>query len=94
LPREWKQARVRAIPKSNKTKLLSVQGYCGISLLSIPGKCLERLVTERLNSFLESAGQTRPQKYGFTTGKASADAIKSVLKYVRDSRRTGKIAVF
>jgi hypothetical protein len=44
--------------------------------MSIPGKCLESLVTERLNYFLETAGQTRPQQYGFTADKATADAIK------------------
>jgi hypothetical protein len=63
------------------------QGYRGISLLSIPGKCLEKLVTERLNYFLESARQTRPQQYGFTAGKSTADAIKSILEFVRHSRK-------
>jgi hypothetical protein len=44
-PKEWKRARVIAIPKSHETKLHSVQGYRGISL-SIPGKSLEKLVKE------------------------------------------------
>jgi hypothetical protein len=89
-PREWKQARVIAIPKSNKTKLHSVQGYRGISLLSIPDKCLEMLLTERLNYFLESAGQTKPQQYGFTAGKTTVDAIKIVLEFVCHGRRVGQ----
>jgi len=41
-PKEWKKARVIAIHKSDKTKLHSVQGYRGISLLSIPGKYVEK----------------------------------------------------
>ena len=77
-PKEWKMSRVIAIPKSNRNKLQSVQGYRGISLLSIPGKCLEKLVTERLNYYLESAGHTPMQQYRFTAGRSTVDAIKAV----------------
>jgi hypothetical protein len=51
-----------------KIKLWLVQGYCSNSLLSIPGKCLEKLVIERLKYFLESKGQIPPQQYGFMAG--------------------------
>ena len=71
------------------TKLHSVQGYCGISLLSIPGKCIENVVIERLNYFLESAGQIPPQ-HGFTTGISTTDAIKAFLGSVRHSRQIGQ----
>jgi len=40
-PKVWKKVKVTAVPKADKTKLRSVEGYRGISLLSIPGKCLE-----------------------------------------------------
>jgi hypothetical protein len=76
-PKEWKKAKVTAISKSNKTKLRYVQGYRGISLLSVPGKCLEKLVTERLNYFLESTGQIPSLQYGFTAGRSTTDAIKT-----------------
>jgi len=89
-PKEWKKARVIAIPKSDKTKLLSVLGYRGSSLLSVPGKCLEKLVIERLNYFLESAGQLPPQQCGFTAGRSTADAIKAVSEFVRQSRKLGQ----
>jgi hypothetical protein len=55
-PKEWKKARVIAIPKSEKTKLQTVQGHGDISLLSIPGKFLENIVIGRLKYFLETAG--------------------------------------
>jgi hypothetical protein len=57
-PTEWKKARVIAIPKSDRNNTHSVQGYRGICLLSIPGKYLEKLVTERLNYFVEFARHT------------------------------------
>jgi hypothetical protein len=89
-PKEWKKARVIAIPKSDRTKLHSVQGYRGISLLSIPGKCLEKLAIERLNYFLESAGHTPPQQYGFTASRPTADATKAVSEHVSCCRSKGQ----
>jgi len=86
-PKVWKEARVIAIPKSDRTKIHSVKGYRGISLLSIPGKCLEKLVIERLNYFLESAGQLPLQQYGFTGGRSTADAIKAVSEFVCHNRK-------
>ena len=86
-PKEWKKTRVIAIPKSDKTKLHSIQGYRGISLLSIPGKCLEKLVIVSLNYFLETTGQIPSLQYGFTAGRSTADAIKTVLEFVEHSRK-------
>jgi len=86
-PKEREKARVIATPKSDKTKLHPVKGYRGISLLSIQGKCLEKLVIERLNYFLESSGELPPQQYGFTAGRSTADAIKVVSEFVRQNRK-------
>jgi len=61
----------------------------GQQLLSIPGKCLENLVIERLNYFLETIGQIPSLQYGFTAGKCRADAIKTVLEFVEHSRKLG-----
>ena len=88
-PEVWKRARVIAIPKTDKSKHHTVQGYRGVSLLSIPGKYLEKLVVGRLNYFLESTGQIPPQQYGFTAGRSTSDAIKSVIEFVRRSGKLG-----
>ena len=85
----WKTADVLAIPKADRSKLHSVSGYRGISLLSVPGKCLEKLVIERLNHFLVSSNCIPPQQYGFTQGKSTTDAIKAVIEFVRNTRSTG-----
>ena len=55
-PKVWKNARAIAISKEDKIKLRYVEGYRGISLLSIPGKCLENIVTGRLIYYLETSG--------------------------------------
>ena len=88
-PKVWKEARVIAIPKSDRRKLLSVTGYRGISLLSIPGKCLEKLVMERLDFSLHEKTLIPPQQYGFIAGKSSTDAIKAVSDIVHQGRSKG-----
>jgi hypothetical protein len=70
----------------DKTKLRS-EGYRGISL-SIPGKCLVKLVTEWLNHFLETTGQISLQ-FALTPGRSTADAIKTVSDFVGHSRKRG-----
>ena len=57
--------------------------------MSIPGKCLENLVTERLNYFLETNGQISPLQFGFTAGRSTVDAIKTVSEFVGHSRKCG-----
>jgi hypothetical protein len=86
-PKVWKKARIIHIPKTNKKLLHTVQGYRGISLLSIPGKCLEKLVIGRLTYFLESTNQIPPQQYGFTVGRSTSDAIQTVTEFVRRNRK-------
>jgi hypothetical protein len=88
-PKVWKTARAIAIPKVDRTKLSKVEGYRGISLLSIPGKWLEKLVTGWLNYFLATSGQTSPLQFGFTASRSTADAIKTVIDFVRTSRKRG-----
>ena len=83
----WKRANVIPIPKTYKNKLHTAQGYRGINLLSIPGKCLEKLVIGRLNHFLESTEQIPPQQYGFTARRSTADATKTVIQFARRSRK-------
>jgi len=85
----WKTARAIAIPKTDKSKLHTVQSYRGISLLPIPGKCLETLVIGRLNFFLESTGQIPPQQFGFIVGRSTSDAIQKVIESVRRGRKLG-----
>jgi retron-type reverse transcriptase len=88
-PKAWKTARVIAIPKKDKSKLHTLDGYRGISLLPIIGKCLESLVIERLKSFLELSGLNAPQQFGFTAGRSTVDAIQKVIESVTSGRAQG-----
>jgi hypothetical protein len=84
----WKGARAIAILKMDKSKLHTVQGR-SISLLSVAGKCLGKLVVRRLNYFLESTRQIPPQQYGFTAGRSTVDTIKMVIEMVHRTKKQG-----
>ena len=52
LPSDWKSADVKFLRKSGKKNYNSASAYRPISLTSCLGKCLERIITVRLNGFL------------------------------------------
>ena len=82
-PEIWKHAEVIAIPRADKSKHNTISGYRVISLLSVPGKCVEKLAMNRLNFFLENTKRVPVQQYGFIAGKSTTDAIKTVISFVR-----------
>jgi len=45
-----------------------------------------KLVIERLNYYLESTAHLSPQQYGFTAGRSTAYAIRTVTEFVCHSR--------
>ena len=58
-----------------------------VSLLAIPGKCLEKLLVGRLNYFPNLNAHIHPQQYGFTEGRSTVDAIKAVVEFVRNNKQ-------
>jgi hypothetical protein len=87
LPKSVEKTSVIPITKTNKKILHKVQGCRGISLLSIPGKCLKKFVIGRLTYFLESTKQIPPQQYGFIVDRSTSDAIQTVTEFVRRNRK-------
>jgi hypothetical protein len=67
-----------------------VEGFRGISLLTIPGKCLEKIVIGRLNHFLAQNGHITSLQFGFTAGRTTADAIETVTQFVENTRKLNK----
>jgi hypothetical protein len=90
-PTVWKVARVLTIPKGDKNKHRSVEGFRGISLLSIPGKCVEKIVMGRLNHFLATNAHIAPLQFGFTAGRTATDAIETVTK--KTFKPSGKVTI-
>jgi hypothetical protein len=81
---------VITIPKADKSKHHSVEGFRGISLLSTPSKCLEKLVIGRLNHFLVTYGHIASLQFGFMVGRTTADAIETVIQFVENFRKRNK----
>jgi hypothetical protein len=86
-PTVWKVARVLTIPKADKNKHRSVEGFRGISL-SIPSKCLEKIVMGRLNHFLATNGHIAPLQFSFTAGRTMTDAIETITKNIETIRKS------
>lgn len=62
-PSSWKLSRVNPIFK--KGSPTEVNNYRPISLLSIPGKILEDVVSDTLNNHLETQGLLSHRQWGF-----------------------------
>ena len=74
------------IPKSDKSRLTSVSGYRGISLLSVPGKCFEKLIISRLSKYLVRTNNIRNQQYSFKVKISTEHAIKRVTDFLLEFR--------
>jgi hypothetical protein len=70
----WKQAIVNMIPKKDGYSC-DANKYRPISLLSCIGKLIERLIKNRLLSFLEQNSILVPQQSGFRKNRSTQDNI-------------------
>ena len=73
-PTTWKHAIVRMIWKTGKDPTI-VTSYRPISLLSIPGKLFERIISNRISNHLENSGYFVNSQYGFRRRKRTTDAL-------------------
>ncbi|MPC44696.1 RNA-directed DNA polymerase from mobile element jockey [Portunus trituberculatus] len=73
-PNEFKQAEMRMILKAGKVPT-HLENYCLISLLEVPGKLLERIITSWLRIHLETGNLLYPAQYGFRSGRGAVHAI-------------------
>ena len=68
---------MRMIPKPGKVPTRP-DSYRPVSLLEVPGKLLEKIVTKRLQDDLEGIKNLHPAQYGFRRGTGTAHAIAVV----------------
>ena len=76
LPSQWKQAQVKCLHKKGNT--LDCENYRPISLLSIPGKLLENVVSQQLDNFLYSNNLISLNQWGFRKGSSPELLLLSV----------------
>ncbi|ROT62222.1 putative RNA-directed DNA polymerase from transposon X-element [Penaeus vannamei] len=73
-PDKFKHATITLIAKSGKSAH-EVGNYRPISLLEVPGKLLERLITRRLITHLENNNKHNSRQYGFRPHRRTESAI-------------------
>lgn len=75
VPTVWKEAIIVPIPKKGKDQKKKPQNYRPINLLSCIGKLLERMVNNRLQTYLEQNNLLSPTQTGFRQHRATTDIL-------------------
>ena len=81
VPNDWKLGDLIKIPK--KGDLQNCDNYRGISLLSVPGKVLNRVVLERLRVAVDP--NLRENQAGFRKGRSRTDQIATLRIIIKQS---------
>ena len=77
LPDEWKKGKITALFKKGSKKVAS--NYRPVSLTSIVCKCLEKIVRERIISFMKNEKLFSNRQYGFISGRSTQLQLLEVL---------------
>ncbi|GBM27802.1 hypothetical protein AVEN_269754-1 [Araneus ventricosus] len=88
----WKQAKVILIPKEVKT-LSDPSAYRPICLLSIWGKILDEIISQRLIYELETNSKLSNNQFGFRRGHSTIMALEQILNYIQTSKLAKKITI-
>ena len=72
-PDIWKRANV--IPLFKGGDLTNVNNYRPISLLSLPGKIIEKIIHSQINNFLDDNHLLNSKQDGFRKGRSTIDTI-------------------
>lgn len=86
----WKITTITLIPKENKDNNLR-ENYRPISLLPVWEKVLDKLITNKLMSFLEVRNILNPSQFGFRKKDSTVDALNMVKTYIDDNLRNKQI---
>ena len=74
IPEDWKEGYLEKVPK--KGDLANCNNYRGITMLSVPGKILSRIILQRLIDALEEI--LRDQQMGFRKNRSCTDHIATL----------------
>ena len=92
-PTRMKIAKV--IPIFKKGSRTEINNYRPISLLPVLSKCLEKIMFNRVNSFLVKNDIVTHSQFGFTKNKSTVDAMVNFMdKISNQSKNTHTLSVF
>ena len=76
IPDDWKRANIVPIHKSGD--IGCIKNYRPISLCSVVGKLLERVVTKNVVEYMKTSGLISPQQHGFVSGHSCTTLLTKV----------------
>ncbi|MCG7878799.1 MAG: reverse transcriptase domain-containing protein [Candidatus Thiodiazotropha endolucinida] len=96
LPAQWKEAKVKFLKKAGKASYHNPSSYRPISLTSILGKCMERIIYTRLYSYAEHHNLIDPEQEGFRRFHGTSMALLRVVQNAMDgfNERESTVGVF
>jgi ribonuclease HI len=89
-PTIWKKSKVQILTKPGNRSPEDPSTYRPISLLSVFGKLLEKLMIDRIMHYLYSNQLLSENQFGFTPQTSTTDAIIRVKDFVFKSLKKGK----
>ena len=86
-PLAWKSAKVVPLFKGGERE--NVSNYRPVSLLSLPGKLLEKIVHSRITAFLEERGFLSKNQGGFRKGYSTISTVADLTDDLLERTNTG-----
>ncbi len=83
-PDSLKKAVIKFIPKDNKTPKNPLN-YRPISLLEVPGKIFEKIILNRLTSYLIDNNTIKDRQHGFRPNKGTSTAIATTYETIANA---------
>jgi hypothetical protein len=88
----WKRARGAVIAKPGKDDYSKVKSYRIICLLSVIGKCLERIIADGISAQLEANGGLHWGQFGGRKQRSAVGAVAYVMNRTHIAWNNGQIA--
>ena len=89
IPTNFKNSNIFLIHKQGKPST-DPTSYRPIALINLIAKIFEKLVANRLRTFLESSNQMNPSQFGFRPGRTTEDIIYTTLYYLDSYQKLRK----
>ena len=88
-PAQWRHAKVKVIPKSNKDNYLLLNSYRPISIVNTLSKVFEKILLSRLSWLAKSNNWFNDNQHGFREAKSTESAAHQLVSFIEDGFAKG-----
>jgi len=89
VPKKWKVSKITQILKKDKDAN-QTSSYCPISLTSVLAKSAERMVANRLTTFLEEKNIICPQQAAYRKNRSTIDQVANIAQQAKEGFAKGE----